>query len=160
MRDFRDTLALNVAKNHAYPRRVFGGFTVREKDFQAQLMQLVEMLGGLAYHAHDSRREVKRNGERILVGDVDAKGYPDLTIVTLDRRVIFAELKIGKKQPTDSQWIWLRGLPDHQAYLWHGTDWDDAARIIQTGHHSGLPSKSPVMWRREPTCIACQNSQS
>ena len=115
-----------------------------ERDFQAQLIELVEMLGGLTYHAHDSRREVKRNGERVLVGDVDAKGYPDLTIVTPDRRVLWVELKAGKKQPTDSQWLWLRGLPDHQAYLWHGTDWDDAARIIQTGHHSGLiPLRAP-----------------
>ena len=117
-----------------------------EKEFQAQIVDLVGILGGMVYHTYDSRRS--------------AQGFPDLTIVTLDRRVIFAELKLGKKQPTDSQWMWLRGLPDHQAYLWHGTDWDAAARIIQTGHHSGLPSKSPVMWRREPTCIACQNSQS
>ena len=128
-----------------------------ERDFQAQLIKVVEMLGGLAYHAHDSRREVKRNGERVLVGDADAKGYPDLTIVLKDgasRRVLWAELKAGKKQPTDSQWIWLRGLPDHQAYLWRPDDWDDAVRIIQTGH-SG-PRMGDV-GSTEDTCIACQS---
>ena len=140
-----------------------------EREFQSQLMQVVEMLGGLTFHAHDSRREVVKNGKRILVGDADAKGYPDLTIVQKDgaaRRVIWAELKIGKKQPTDSQWIWLRGLPDHQAYLWRPDDWDDAVRIIQYGHRvsAGMPQGADgvhvrPIWvsQHEPTCIACQS---
>ena len=104
-----------------------------EKDFQAQLVALVDMLGGLAYHTYDSRRS--------------AHGFPDLTIVTRDRRLIFAELKVAKRQPTDHQWAWLRALPNHQAYLWRDTDWDAAARIIQGGHY---------VWQRELTCIACQ----
>ena len=108
-----------------------GEMNRKEKDFQAQLMKVVDMLGGLAFHIHDSRREVKRNGERVLVGDAAAKGYPDLTIVSLTRRVIWAELKAGKRQPTETQRIWLRALPDHYAYLWRtDDDWDDAVRII------------------------------
>ena len=168
MSGFKDTLARNVTDNDAYTRRVFGELKVKEKDFQAQLMQVVEMLGGLTYHANDSRREVKRNGKRVLVGDADAKGYPDLTIVLKDgaaRRVLWAELKIGLKQPTDEQWIWLRGLPDHQAYLWRPDDWDDAVRIIQYGHRQRLGAEvfyngqavSSLMFDREATCIACQN---
>ena len=125
-----------------------------ERDFQAQLMQVVEMFGGLVYHTYDSRRS--------------ARGYPDLTIVLKNgpaRRVIWAELKAGKKQPTDSQWIWLRGLPDHQAYLWRPDDWDDAVRIIQYGHRQHLGAQGfhngrEVSWLREfeqePTCITCQ----
>ena len=118
---------------------------VLEKDFQAKLLELVETVGGIAYHAHDSRRQVRRNGKLVLVGDADAKGYPDLTIVTRDRRLLFAELKVGKRQPTDEQWAWLYSLPDHQAYLWRDTDWDEAVRIVQHGHGG-----------TEPTCIACQ----
>ena len=106
-----------------------------EKDFQAQLVALVDMLGGLAYHPYDSRRSVA--------------GYPDLTIVTRDRRVIFAELKVGKRKPTEDQWAWLRALPAHLAYLWRPDDWDDAVRIIQTGHHGRNES--------ERTCIGCGN---
>ena len=125
-----------------------------ERDFQAQLMQVVEMFGGLVYHTYDSRRS--------------ARGYPDLTIVLKNgpaRRVIWAELKAGKKQPTDSQWIWLRGLPDHQAYLWRPDDWDDAVRIIQEGHRvsAGMVQNAdgnniqPLrITQQEPTCIACQ----
>ena len=125
-----------------------------ERDFQAQLMQVVEMFGGLVYHTYDSRRS--------------ARGYPDLTIVLKNgpaRRVIWAELKAGKKQPTDSQWIWLRGLPDHQAYLWRPDDWDDAVRIIQEGHRvsagmvqnaDGTNIQPLRITQQEPTCIACQ----
>ena len=144
-------------------------WTVPEKDFQAQLMQVVATLGGLAYHAHDSRREVvKWDGERVqrvLVGDADAKGYPDLTIVTRDKRVIWAELKSGKKQPTETQWVWLRGLPDHQAYLWRTDDLDAAVRIIQDGHRygsgmiqdaDGLNVQPLRIIQHEPTCITCR----
>ena len=112
-----------------------------EKDFQGQLIALVDMLGGLAYHTYDSRRS--------------AAGFPDLTIVTRDRRVIFAELKAGKRQPTDDQWAWLRALPDHSAYLWRAhTDWDDAARIIQTGHKVAVQ----VIPQQERTCVSCANA--
>ena len=125
--------------------------TVLEKDLQAQLVALVEMLGGLSYHTYDSRRSVA--------------GYPDLTIVTRDRRLIFAELKVEKRQPTDHQWAWLRALPNHQAYLWRDTDWDDAVRIIRDGHRvaegqiqdaDGRNVEPLRLIQREPTCIACQ----
>ena len=115
----------------------------KEKDFQGQLMKVVDMLGGLAYHTHDSRRS--------------AKGYPDLTIVTpgLNRRVIWAELKAGKREPTEDQRIWLKALPDHQAYLWRPDDWDDAVRIIQEGHRM-FQAQPYERYANEPTCIACQ----
>ena len=67
---------------------------VKEKDFQAQLMQVALMLGGMVYHTYDSRKS--------------PKGYPDLVILTMDRRLIFAELKTGKLMPTEDQWAWLR----------------------------------------------------
>ena len=104
-------------------------------------MELVGILGGMVYHTYDSRRSTK--------------GYPDLTIVTLDGRVIWAELKVGKKQPTEDQWGWLRGLPDHQAYLWRPDDWDDAVRIIQKGHRVSDGMIQERVIQHEPTCIAC-----
>ena len=144
--------------------------TVNEKDFQAQLIELVGILGGMVYHAHDSRREVSRNGERMLVGDKDARGFPDLTIVTRDRRLIFAELKSAKGRLTDDQRAWLRALPGHQAFHWRPDDWDDAVRIIKEGHRvatggivtsderSGIHTAvRPLrVLQPEATCIACQ----
>ena len=153
MSGFKDTLARNVTDNDAYTHRVFGELKVKEKDFQAQLIKVVDMLGGLVYHTYDSRRS--------------ARGYPDLTIVLKDgaaRRVLWAELKVGKKQPTDSQWIWLRGLPDHQAYLWRPDDFDVAVHIIATGHRvapgiiqagDGTFIQPLPITHREPTCITC-----
>ena len=134
-----------------------------EREFQAQLMQVVEMLGGMVYHTYDSRRS--------------PKGYPDLTIIRADSGdMIWAELKVGKKQPTSTRsGYWLRALPDHQAYLWRPEDWDDAVRIIQEGHRvsagripdaDGLIGQLfkigdaqflPIM-QHEPTCIACRTS--
>ena len=141
-------------------------FSQSEKEFQSTLIDAVQKMGGLAYHAHDSRREVvTKDGDRILVGDADAKGYPDLTIVTRDKRVIFAELKVGKREPTEVQWVWLRALPNHQAYLWRPEDFDDAWRIIQDGHRygsgmiqdtDGLNVQPLRVLQHEPTCVACQ----
>ena len=124
-----------------------------EKEFQAQIVEVVGVLGGMVYHTYDSRRS--------------APGYPDLTIVTADRRVIFAELKVGKRQPTETQWVWLRALPDHQAYLWRPDDLDDAVRIISGGHRygagmiqdaDGLNVQPLRIIQHEPTCIACQRA--
>ena len=88
-----------------------------------------------------------------------------LTIVTIKRCVIWAELKAGKRKPTEDQWTWLRALPDHQAYLWRPDDWDDAVRIIHYGHRvsagmiqatDGLNIQPLRVIQHEPTCIACQ----
>ena len=122
-----------------------------EREFQAQLIKVVEMLGGLVYHTYDSRRS--------------AKGYPDLTILTLDRRVIFAELKNDRGRLTEDQRVWLEALPDHQAYLWRPDDFDDAVRIIQKGHRvsegviqnaDGANFQPLRVIQREATCIACK----
>ena len=74
-----------------------------EKEFQAQIVELVGLLGGMVYHTYDSRRS--------------ASGFPDLTIVTRDRRLIFAELKNDRGRLTEYQKSWLEALPDHQALL-------------------------------------------
>ena len=143
---------------------------VKEKDFQAQLMEMVNIFGGMAYHAHDSRREVSRNGERMLVGDKDARGFPDLTIAMRSGRLIFAELKSKKGRLSDHQREWLEALPGHWAYLWRPEDWDDAVRIIKEGHRvatggivtsderSGIHTAvRPLrVLQPEATCIACQ----
>ena len=138
---------------------------VSEKDFQAQLMEMVNIFGGKAYHAHDSRREVTQNGQRMLVGDKDARGFPDLTIVMRGGRLIFAELKSKKGHLSDYQREWLEVLPGHWTYLWRPVDWDDAVRIIKTGHRAsagmiqdadGNNVQPLQVLQPEATCIACQ----
>ena len=80
-----------------------------EKDFQAQVVELAEVMGWLVYHPYDSR-----NSE---------KGYPDLTMVRKER-VIWAELKSNYGTVTGVQRLWLRALPMGQAFLWRPSDWD------------------------------------
>ena len=124
-----------------------------EKEFQAQIVELVGVLGGMVYHTYDSRRS--------------APGFPDLTIVTRDRRLIFAELKNDRGRVTEYQKSWLEALPDHQVYLWRPDDQHDAAHIIQVGHrtqykaldsgHIGGPRMGSVA-AGERTCITCQTA--
>ena len=126
-------------------------FKQSEREFQASITRVVAVFGGLVYHTYDSRRS--------------AMGYPDLTILTLDRRVIFAELKNDRGRLTEDQRVWLEALPDHQAYLWRPDDFDDAVRIIQEGHRvsegviqnaDGANFQPLRVIQPEPTCIACQ----
>lgn len=114
--------------------------TITETQFQTTLIEAIRTLGGMVYHTYDSRRS--------------EPGYPDLTIVTPDRRVIFAELKNATGRPTVYQWTWLGNLPDHQAFLWRPDDFDDAIRICQYGHYP--PNSVVSRDGYEPTCIACQ----
>ena len=120
--------------------------TTSEKAFQTALLEAIRLSGGMVYHAHDSRRQVRSGEGYALVGDADAKGYPDLTILTRKREVIWAELKSPKGKVTAEQAAWLRNLPPHKAFLWRPADFDDAARIVQEGHgHFDF----------EQSCISC-----
>lgn len=68
-------------------------------------------------------------------------GFPDLCMVRRGR-VIFAELKMEGKEPTDEQQKWLEAgllpLPDLEqanrvfvkAVCWHPSDWDMIVRIL------------------------------
>lgn len=79
-----------------------------ERDFQSQVLDLARRLGWKVTHFHDSRRMVKRNGRSFLVGDRDAKGWPDLVLVHPSRgRILFRELKseTGKLTPEQTAWI-------------------------------------------------------
>ena len=85
---------------------------IREKDFQNQIIKYARACGWLYYHTYDSRRSVP--------------GFPDLTLVRADR-LVFAELKIGRRKATKAQRIWLdalRRVEGAEAYLWYPIDWD------------------------------------
>lgn len=69
-----------------------------EVAFQVRVLGLAERLGyALRYHPYDSRRS--------------EPGFPDLTLVRpRDHRLVFLELKAGRKQPTAPQRLWLAEL--------------------------------------------------
>ena len=63
---------------------------VNEREFQASIVDLARLCGWRVVHFHDSRREV--GGE--MVGDSDAKGWPDLTLIR--DRILYREVKTEK----------------------------------------------------------------
>ena len=79
---------------------------VPEKQLQAELMALAKEWGWKVSHFHDSRRMVKRNGKSFLVGDKDAKGFPDL-VLARPPEILFVELKRETEDPTPEQVEWL-----------------------------------------------------
>lgn len=81
---------------------------VTEKEWQNDSVIPMARAGGWeVHHTSDSRREVRRrDGTALLVGDAQAAGYPDLTLVHRDHGVIVAELKKQKR------WKWKPGQRD------------------------------------------------
>lgn len=99
-------------------------FKLTEKAFQAQVVELGLLLGWrLQYHTFDSRRS--------------AAGFPDLVMVNIvQKRLLFAELKILPRRPTNMQETWLGYLRacGQEAYLWYPEDWAVIQRILEGKH--------------------------
>lgn len=66
-----------------------------EAAFQVRVVTLARDHGWRAYHTHDSRRS--------------DPGFPDLVLVR-PPRVLFVELKVGRRQLTGDQEAWMRLL--------------------------------------------------
>lgn len=81
-----------------------------EKQFQTQVVNLARENGWLVAHFHDSRKMVVRpDGSRFMVGDKDARGFPDLCLVR-GNRALFWELKKELGKTTEYQDEWLERL--------------------------------------------------
>ena len=64
---------------------------------------------------------------------VDGKGFPDLELVR-DERIIKAELKTNKNQPTPEQIAWgerYKKLPNLEYYVWRPRDWKLITSILE-----------------------------
>ena len=89
-----------------------------ERDFLASVRHLAELLGWTCYHTWQSIHS--------------PAGFPDLVLVR-PPRIIFAELKVGNRQPTPCQERWLNLLgecPGVEAYLWRPEDWEKIEMIL------------------------------
>lgn len=76
---------------------------MKEKEFQANVVELCHYLGYLTYHTFDSRKS--------------EPGFPDLVIVGRNR-VLFRELKAEKGKVTTKQLMW------GGAIIAGGGDWE------------------------------------
>ena len=90
---------------------------ILERDFAAQVYDLVKATGFDRYHTYRSKRS--------------RKGFPDETIWR--ERVVFLELKREKTRTTDDQKAVLRGLRDAGAevYIVRPRNLDDLAAVLQ-----------------------------
>jgi hypothetical protein len=90
-----------------------------EEGFLQSVRALARTLGWQMYHTRDSRRS-----------DPD---FPDLVLCRPPRLVI-AELKVGRRQPTEGQLIWLLTLadcPPCEAYAWWPKDWPEIEACLK-----------------------------
>ena len=81
-----------------------------EKQLQAAVLQLAQVLGYLSYHTHCSIRS--------------QPGFPDLVMVR-NRRVLWRELKSARGKPTPAQRDWLDRLAQagQDVGIWTPDDW-------------------------------------
>jgi hypothetical protein len=88
-----------------------------EAQWQAQVVELANLLGWRWYHTHDSRRS--------------PAGFPDL--VLWRDRVIFAELKTDQGRPSPAQVRTLGQLRDtrSEVYLWRPQDFADVKAVLE-----------------------------
>lgn len=79
--------------------------TVSEKELHNQVVDFATQCGWKFVHFHDSRRQVSdKQGNRYLIGDKDARGWPDLYLCHPTRGVVHAELK-GSTTPVEPHQI-------------------------------------------------------
>ena len=103
-----------------------------EAAFQAAVIQLARINGFRIFHHHDSRRQVRPG---VFVGDRDASGYPDLTL--LRERVLWCELKRDRGRLSVAQSDWINALRDagQEAYIWRPGDWLEIERVLGRERH-------------------------
>ena len=142
---------------------------ISEKEFQSTIIQAIQARNCLVFHIHDSRRQIRdEQGVVQWVGDRQARGYPDLTIIRMnpvpawippDQKAFWAEIKREGENPSKEQIKYLDELPSHRAFLWRPGDFDDADRIIEYGHPpvdtATGPDTGAQHGRKCPTCWTC-----
>ncbi len=98
---------------------------VSEKEFQQAVLEYAKLCGWMCYHTWSSIHS--------------PAGFPDLVLVR-PPRVVFAELKVGKREPTPAQREWLILLASCagvEAYLWRPDNWDEIAEILKPEQKGG-----------------------
>ena len=95
-------------------------YKVSEKEFRAQVMELVKLFSWKYYFTWNSIRS--------------PKGFPDLVLVK-DKRLIFAELKNQDAKLTESQQEWidiLSKLNNVEVYVWRPDDLVEISNILKS----------------------------
>ncbi len=94
-----------------------------EEAFMQQILEAAKLFGWRSAHF---RPAMTMKGPRTAVGG-DGKGFPDLLLIR-GKRMIVAELKCGKNQPSEEQKRWLAAfddLPEVVVVCWRPEMWDE-----------------------------------
>ena len=97
--------------------------TPSEGDFQKTIIEVAEIHHWNIYHVAKVKGKLRSKS---------SIGFPDLVLVR-GGRLIFAELKVGKNNPTDDQMRWLTELrrAHHYVYLWRPCDWREIEEVLR-----------------------------
>ena len=90
-----------------------------EKAFESQVKDLAKLFGFKYYHTWRSFHS--------------PAGFPDCVLIK-PPRIIYAELKSEKGQPTSEQYEWLTLLaecPQNEVFLWRPSDFEEIAEILR-----------------------------
>jgi hypothetical protein len=112
---------------------------VKEADFHRAVVELARLLGWEVFHVQDSRREVRRRGVSLLVGDEMARGWPDLVLAHPRWRALAVrELKTdqGRLTPAQRRWLTVLRLCGLDADVWRPRDWRQIERFLQHPHRT------------------------
>jgi hypothetical protein len=102
--------------------------TLSEAEFLRQVIDLAHLYRWRVAHF---RSGLTRKGHWATAVQGDGVGFPDLLLIR-GRRVVAAELKVGKNKPTAEQLAWLEAFQDAgiQNYLWYPSDWAEIERVL------------------------------
>lgn len=115
-------LARHEARSAATPAREALNKAMTEAQLQGLVMDLARLRGWKVFHVNDSRRQLGGH----LVGDIDAKGFPDLLMLR-GERIVVAELKstTGRLTPEQEDWLGRFSLTAAETYVWSpATEWE------------------------------------
>jgi hypothetical protein len=96
---------------------------VREKAWQAQVIELALLYGWFVYHTYDSRRS--------------QPGWPDLVLARpTTGELIFVELKTDVGRLSPAQRSWLRVLEDcnQEVHVWRPRDFEAVHARLKRPH--------------------------
>lgn len=108
--------------------------TASERAWQTEVMRLARLAGWKVWHFHDSRRQVvdTATGQRSIIGDGDAKGFPDLVLAHPRWGLAFVEAKTDQtsSKATDDQIEALEALAAAMAAVVLGDTAAPGGRIV------------------------------
>ena len=100
-----------------------------ETEFTNELLKWAKAYGWHRFHARSSGR--MHNGKAIPTVQGNS-GFPDLVLLR-GKRLIFAELKVGKNKPSDEQLQWIAMLDEvHgvEVHLWRPEQWSQILVVL------------------------------